>query len=89
MGCGKNQQKRRVMKLNMLWEFKTNAIECFSLVSIALGFIGLCVVAFWDNIAGFTFSHHQGYGFMQITAMALLGVYIFWGVEMFVTWREK
>jgi hypothetical protein len=83
------------MKLNMLWQFvvgkpivKTNEVEIFAWVSILLGLVAFTTILLWDWIVGPHIAHNEGYGYLQILALAGIGLYVLFGVFISQRWGE-
>ena len=82
-------KKEGSMKLNVLAEFKINSIEAFAWGGMVFGTSVFLVATFWDNIAGVQINHNSGYGWQQITVMAISGLFTFWGWTIQDAWGER
>lgn len=76
------------MKFQMLWDIKLNEVEGFAIVSMILGATVFLTAAFWDLVATEQIAHHEGFGWQQVTIMALSSLYVFWGYIIQKKWKE-
>ena len=78
------------MKLNFVYEFKTNAMEVYFLVGFVIWLAFLLFGIFYDPIANaLTWNHQAGYGIRQVLACAFCAVYLMWTFAFLKIWREK
>lgn len=78
------------MKLDFLFDFKSNELEIFALISMVLGCSMFVIGAAFDPIAmKFLINHQQGFGLGQVVWCAFWGLYSFWAYSISIKWGEK
>lgn len=77
------------MKIEFLWDVKTNELELHFIVSAIVGAMMFLVGAFWDGIIGVKVPHHEGWGIWQILWCAGWGMLTLWSYFMATKWGEK